>query len=178
YEWIWWKNQATQMMNAQYRPLSEHEDILVFSEMRLRSNQFVSEKMTYNPQGIISIQEWSKGKNQATAINNLRGNINKTYLKTLTNFPKTVLAYDVEVGLHPTQKPLSLYEYLIRTYTQPGELVLDFCAGSGTTGRAAQLTNRNFILGDSSPEYCDIARKRLSQAYTLPMFEPIPQAGD
>ena len=74
--------------------------------------------------------------------------------------------FDVEVGLHPTQKPVALFEYLIRTYTNEGDLVLDNCIGSGTTAVACQNLNRNFIGIEVSPEYCKIAEKRLNSEQT------------
>ena len=74
------------------------------------------------------------------------------------------------VSVHPTQKPVALFEYLIRTYTQPGELVFDPTAGSGTTAVAARQTGRDYIVGDSSAEYVDVMRERLGKPYTLPML--------
>lgn len=73
--------------------------------------------------------------------------------------------------MHPTQKPVALFEYLIRTYTQPGEVVFDPVVGSGTTAIAARNAGRNFICGDSSEEYVQVARDRLALPYTLPLFE-------
>ena len=78
--------------------------------------------------------------------------------------PRTVQKFNPEKGLHPTQKPVALMEYLIKTYTNEGETVLDFTAGSGTTGVAAVNTNRNALLIERELEYCEIAKKRIEGA--------------
>ena len=93
-----------------------------------------------------------------------------------TNYPMSVLHFPNgnNKSLHPNQKPVALFEYLIRTYTQPGELVLDPCVGSGTTALAARNTGRHYICGDSSAEYVAIARARLAEPYTPPMFAEEP----
>lgn len=85
-----------------------------------------------------------------------------SYLQTKTGYPKTVLRYKRETGFHPTQKPVALFEYLIKTYTNEGDLVLDNCAGSGTTGVACKNLNRNYILIEKEQEYIDIINKRLA----------------
>ena len=85
-------------------------------------------------------------------------------MQTVGNYPRSILAYPTEGDkkrLHPTQKPVALFEYLIKTYTNEGDLVLDNCAGSGTTGVACKNINRNFILIEKEPEYIDIINKRL-----------------
>jgi len=79
-------------------------------------------------------------------------------------YPSSVLKFNVQRGLHPTQKPVALFEYLIKTYTQPGEIVLDNCIGSGTTAVAALNTGRFFIGIEKEPKYVEIARKRVEQA--------------
>jgi DNA modification methylase len=87
----------------------------------------------------------------------------KYYTQTKTGYPKSILKYNKETGLHPTQKPVDLIEYLIKTYTNEGELVLDNCAGSATTGIACMNTNRDFILMEKDDLYFEIGKKRLSQ---------------
>lgn len=87
-------------------------------------------------------------------------------------FPKSIIRFNNSNRIdtdHPTQKPLELFEYLIRTYTQPADLVCDFCCGSGTTALAARNLNRNYIVGDITPQYVEVARRRLAQPFT-PMF--------
>jgi DNA modification methylase len=85
-----------------------------------------------------------------------------SYTQTKTGYPKSILRYDRENGLHPTQKPVALFEYLIKTYTNEGDTVLDNCAGSGTTGVACQNTKRNFILMEQEQKYVDIIEQRLA----------------
>ncbi|MCK6580367.1 MAG: site-specific DNA-methyltransferase [Anaerolineae bacterium] len=166
YEWIWRKNQSTGMMNARYRPLKEHENVLVFSPLPTRDNQFGVETSQYYPQGVTQTRQIARSKSQIGAVNNLRGlqtMVGKHYIREQTDFPKSIIEIDVEVGLHPTQKPVALYEYLIRTYTQPGEVVLDPFAGSGTTAVACLNTDRQFIAGDFTLAYVEIARRRIAQ---------------
>jgi site-specific DNA-methyltransferase (adenine-specific) len=86
-------------------------------------------------------------------------------------FPNSIIKFNRERGLHPTQKPVKLFEYLIKTYTNEGDLVLDNCAGSGTTGVACEITNRNSILIEKEPEYCQIIRERLSDI-NLDQYQP------
>lgn len=166
YEWIWKKSNVSGMMNAQYIPLSEHENILVFSEMRARANQFQEERMNYFPQGLQATHRKEKNKLlRESAINNTRGNRKGlVHFTTQTGFPKSILPFNSERGDHPTQKPVALYEYLIRTYTNEGDTVLDFCMGSGTTGCAAVRTNRNFIGIEREANYFEIAERRIAEA--------------
>lgn len=161
YEWVWEKTMATGFLNTPHMPLRAHENIAVFGGS------------VYNPQFATGTPYTATTGTQAR--DTIR---DKSIAGVVTNntgyrHPRTVLKFANETGLHPTQKPLDLYQYLIRTYTQPGDLVLDFCAGSGTTALAAATLNRRYITGDTSAEYCAIARKRLS-AYTVDMFEVLP----
>lgn len=165
YEWIWRKNQATGMMNARFRPLKEHESIVVFSPNKTRANQFDDDVCAYYPQGVIETEQREKSKSQVTAINNLRGIKPGYYTRTQTNFPKTILEFDVEIGRHPTQKPVALYRYLVRTYTRPGDLVLDFCCGSATTAEAARAEGRRWICGEKEAEIVAVARDRLRMPF-------------
>jgi len=116
----------------------------------------------YNPLGLRKI----KNPKEKGSIKGSNGDVyslnRKTYKEEFTNYPNNVLYFDCESGLHPTQKPVALFEYLIKTYTNEGDLVLDNCAGSGTTGVACRNTNRNYILIEIEKKYCDIARKRLA----------------
>jgi len=90
--------------------------------------------------------------------------VGETYVQEFTNYPRQSLTNVPEghARVHPTQKPVALFEYLIKTYTNEGELVLDNCAGSGTTAVACLGTNRNFILMEREQNYCDIANKRIA----------------
>ena len=154
YEWIWEKPQGTNPMNSKVMPLKSHENILVFYR----------KKPTYNPQMWYStpysgfISDSSKigevyGKQQSKHRDNPEG----------SRFPKTVLKYKQEKGLHPTQKPVGLMEYLIKTYTNEGDTVLDNTMGSGTTGLACMNINRHFIGIESNKKYYNIVKDRLNK---------------
>jgi site-specific DNA-methyltransferase (adenine-specific) len=154
YEWIWNKCNPTNFASANKQPLKYHENVLVFS----------NKQSVYNPQkyqGKINHKQGNSKKNFAET----RGNIKRTDddLSGI-KFPKSIIEFSKhssQCGLHPTQKPVALFEYLIKTYTNEGDLVLDNCAGSGTTGVACINLNRNYILIDIEPTYCDIAKQRI-----------------
>lgn len=175
YDWIWQKSCPTGFMNAAFRPLKSHESILVFSQSRAAFNQFdPTPAMPYNPQGVLSIMQWEKGKKRATAGNNTRST-NKSYLKQVTNYPRSVLQFSNpnKGSLHPTQKPVPLFEYLVRTYTNEGETVLDNCIGSGTTAIAAINTGRNFIGIEKDEEYYQIACDRIEKHREMLLNTPL-----
>ena len=157
YEWIWEKTKKTGFLNAKRQPLRNHESILVFYD----------QQPVYNPQGIIPcLKRCDRGSEDGTGEN--YGKANPRYLQTQTGYPCSVLKIRSEgKPQHPTQKPLSLFEYLIKTYSNPGDLVLDPCMGSGTTALAARKTGRNYIGFELSPEYCEIAERRLAEELTL-----------
>lgn len=150
YEWIWQKNKATGHLNSKKMPLKEHENILVFYK----------NLPVYNPQGIVKLDEpvVRKGKDNGTNY----GKSDKDALRHFTNYPRDVLRFDsVAATVHPTEKPVALFEYLIRTYTNKGDTVLDNCMGSGTTAVACVNTKRNFIGFELDKGYYDIIMDRL-----------------
>lgn len=158
YEWIWEKTAATGHLNAKKMPMKAHENVLVFYE----------KLPTYNPQ----ITEGHKPTNSYTKKENSDGDcygITKTASgggKT-TRYPRSVQVFPSDKqksSLHPTQKPVALMEYLIKTYSNEGDTVLDFCMGSGTTGVAAKNLNRDFIGIESDKDYFNIARGRIEDA--------------
>lgn len=156
YEWIWEKSKATGYLNAKKMPLMASESVLVFYKS----------PPTYNPQKTPG-KPYNKGT--AHRPTNVYGAQKETEVKNDTGdrYPRNIIYFrtaESEGKLHPTQKPVSLFEYLIRTYTNQGDTVLDNCAGSGTTGIAARNLKRNFILIEKDPEYCEIAKKRLELA--------------
>lgn len=154
YEWIWQKDQASNFLNARHNPMKIHENILVFYK----------KTPTYNPQmreGFSAYSSARSSKQNDTYMKNFDTNyISKSEGK---RFPVSVVNFNKERGLHPTQKPVALFEYLIKTYTNEGDLILDNCAGSGTTAVAARNTNRNYILIEKEKEYIDIINKRLGE---------------
>ncbi len=150
YQWVWEKTKASGFLNARRRPLTAHEDIVVFGNVEI-----------YNPQDLKPVNVNSARKNKSG--NGNFGKVNSTpYVQTEGNFPRSVIYFQHELKpVHPTQKPVALMEYLIRTYTNEGDTVLDNCMGSGTTGVACRNTNRKFIGIERDPTYFEIARKRI-----------------
>ena len=151
YEWIWEKEQGVNFMLAKKQPMKVHENILVFYKRH----------PTYNPQ-MTEGTPYISGKGTSGEVT---GNVEKVQtVNRGTRYPRSVQEFSREYGLHPTQKPVELFKYLIRTYTNEGELVLDNCLGSGTSAVAAINTGRNFIGIERDPEYVEIARNRVSEA--------------
>ena len=150
YEWIWEKTCSTGFLDANRKPLKSHENILVFSESRSNYNpQKIKSKPYKRPSGICSLY----GKHDQTGtVNN-----GDRYPNTLIKIPNPNFE-----SKHPTQKPVALFEYLIKTYTNEGDVILDNCAGSGTTAIAALNTNRNYILMEKESEYIEVINKRIS----------------
>lgn len=150
YEWIWQKTRFSNQMMAKIQPLKIHESVLVFS----------NGKCNYYPKGLIRVDKLTKQGKKVT--DNVGGGERSTsYFQEFSNYPKSIQEFKNQTGMHPTQKPVALFEYLIKTYTNEGELVLDNCAGSGTTGIACKNTNRNFILIEKDFDYFEIAKNRI-----------------
>lgn len=153
YKWVWQKTAPRGFLNARRRPLSAHEDVLVF----YRSLP------TYNPQMTVG----KPYRHRKTGVNSTNyGPVKPRETDRVnpgTRYPTDVLTIPNSNfrGIHPTQKPLALFEYLIQTYTNPGELVLDNCAGSGTTAIAALNTGRHYICIEQNPAYAAAAQKRI-----------------
>ena len=160
YEWIWEKPQGTNPMNAKVMPLKSHENILVFYR----------KKSTYNPQMWYSTP-YSGFKSDTAKIGEVYGKAQSKHRDNPdgSRYPKTVLKFKQEKGLHPTQKPVALMEYLIETYSNPGDTVLDNTMGSGTTGVACVRTDRNFVGMESDAEYYNLAQERINN--TVPVEE-------
>ena len=157
YELIWDKKTGLGFLDSKFRPLKSHENILVFGLGGCSNGSTIP--MKYNPQGLIETTK--QNTNSKSNILNSEPNKRKELGTTHTNYPKSIHTFSREVGLHPTQKPVALFEYIIKTYTNEGDLVLDNCAGSGTTGVACKNLNRNFILIEKEPEYVKICNDRL-----------------
>jgi site-specific DNA-methyltransferase (adenine-specific) len=156
YDWIWDKVKPSGHLNAKIMPLKEHEIISIFSRG----------KCVYNPQGLEKIYKIQKKSNSDTTLGNgysTFGKNNKTTIQTIGNYPRSILTFNKpSKTLHPTQKPIALFEYLIKTYTNEGDLVLDNTAGSGTTAIACLNTNRQFIVMEKEQKYYDIILKRVA----------------
>lgn len=151
-------------LDSKYRPLKQHEVISVFSKGGCSNGSKI--QMKYNPQGLIPTTK--KNRNTKSNILNSEPKQRRDLDTKFTNYPKTILTYSRETGLHPTQKSVELLEYLIKTYTNEGELVLDNCMGSGSTGVAALNTNRNFIGIELDDNYFNIAKERIENHHVQP----------
>ena len=151
YEWIWEKNCPVGFLNAKKMPLRKHENILVFYK----------HLPTYNPQGLIKLDEPIQEEGSANRNGKNYGVADKSFIRTHKNYPTDIITFSKDSGYHPTQKPVDLLEYLIKTYTNEGDLVLDNCMGSGSTGVACQNTNREFIGMELDEKYFKIACERL-----------------
>ena len=171
YEWIWKKKRTTGFLLANYRPMKETEDVLVFSPGGAAAASKNTGNMTYNPQGLIekNVKKKNNPKRLGKFLNNpdFMGKNNKLlheseYEQKWTNYPSEVIEFGLDKNvIHPTQKPVDLMEYLVRTYSNEGETVLDNCMGSGTTGVACVNANRNFIGIEMDENYYTLASERI-----------------
>jgi len=163
YSLVWQKNKIQHFAQAPYRFLTEHEDVCVFSFGGTAKN--AKNRMSYNPQGLIDCNKLVKGKKATASEHRLRKTDQKDFIQTKTNYPKSILKFNsVNKTVHPTQKPVALMEYLIKTYTNENETVLDFTMGSGSTGVAAEKLNRRFIGIELDETYFNIAKDRINNA--------------
>jgi site-specific DNA-methyltransferase (adenine-specific) len=150
YSLVWKKSRVGGFAQAPYRVLNTHEDIIIFSKAGMTKNS--KNRILYNPQGVVEFNKEVKGKGS----NSLRENRKKqdNYVQKYTNYPQSILEFNSEGNpKHPTQKPLKLNEYLIRTFSNEGDFVLDPCFGSGSFINAAINTKRNYIGFELSEKY-------------------------
>ena len=176
YEWfkynlIWKKNKTTQFLLANYRPMKCTEDICVFSKGGAAAASKGTGNMTYNPQGLTATH--IKKKNSKERIGKMLNQehhlgknnkliSNSEYTQNFTNYPNELIEFDIEFDtVHETQKPVKLIEYLIKTYSNEGEVVLDNTMGSGTTGIGCLNTNRKFIGIEKEDKYFRLAKYRI-----------------
>ena len=168
YCWYWKKSKPNGWQHSKNKPMTVIEELCVFSKSSIgHVRQLGNKRMQYNPQGVTSV-----GSKKITAVAHgammgARPNqIGKEY-EAFTGFPHNMLDYANVTGkqaIHPTQKPVALLEYLIKTYTVEGETVLDNTMGSGSTGVACINTKRNFIGIEKDDKYFEIAKKRITDA--------------
>jgi len=166
YCWTWKKSTSSNFLQSNYQPRKIHEDILIFSKGKASFTKNGG-KMNYFP------QMWGEAKNTNTnttagkSLKSWNGRMRDDYNIVSKNdtgkrFPESIIEFKTDKDkLHPTQKPVALFEYLIKTYTNEGDLVLDNCAGSGTTAIACLNTNRQFIVMEQEQKYYDIILKRV-----------------
>jgi len=169
YDWVWSKSRALGFTNAKNKPMNKHELISVFSSGTVanRSNR----RMPYYPQGLIPYGKVVSGIKACTADSSSGGHKfarkshKESFIQEFTNYPTQILNFDNETNTqHPTQKPTALMEYLIKTYTLEGETVLDFTAGSFTTGVACVNLDRKFIGIEMDEGYFEIGVSRIKEA--------------
>jgi len=165
YKWVWLKTRKTMFLQANKMPLRQHEDVLIFYKSLPTYNPQMQEGKPYtqkhSKKDNTSNQTWNKDLNRTTTINNGQ------------YFPSDLLQIDEDaLSIHPTQKPVALFEYLIRTYTNENELILDNCSGSGTTAIACMNTNRRFICIERDETYHRKSLERLAN------HEPLLHMGD
>lgn len=165
YDWIWLKNNCTGFVHAKNMPLKNYEIISVFSNGSIGHQNLLKEnRMIYYPQGLVPCEKFHHGKQKKFhGIYGKRPSHQEIVKQSFTNYPKMVLRFNSEHGLHPTQKPVALLEYLIKTYTSKNATVLDNCMGSGSTGVACLNANRNFIGIEKEEVYFKIAEKRICE---------------
>lgn len=169
YDWYCIKTKPSLYQHAKNRPMRAVENACVFSKSKWgHKSQLKDKRMEYNPQGIssIGVKTVTKNFNAGGVVGERPNQIGKQY-EAFTGFPNDVLEFKSITGkscLHPTQKPVDLLEYLIRTYTNENDLVLDFTMGSGSTGVACLNTNRKFIGIEIDEKYFNIAKDRIEAA--------------
>ena len=158
YEWIWYKERGTGFLNANRAPLKKSENILVFYQ----------KSPVYNPQFTYGKPYARVHSRSGTSSNYGKFERQGSESNDGRRYPGNVLFVPtVSGGIHPTQKPVELCEYLIRTYTRPGELVADICAGSGTTAIAAINTERRFVCFETAPAFYAAASERIRAAQAV-----------
>ena len=158
YTWYWVKNIKTGHVFAKVQPMRQVEEVCIFYRR----------KPLYQPQGLVKLEREIVHRKQAQedAVYRLDKRANAS-VQRYGNYPSNVLRFDVDTGkvrVHPSQKPVALLEYLIRTYTRPGETVLDNCMGSGSTGVACVHTGRRFVGIEQDEQYFDVAERRIAEA--------------
>lgn len=168
YCWYWKKSTVGGFTSAKLKPLKIFEDICIFSEGKTANCN--DNNMPYYPQGLKKIEKMTSSSTSKKGTGYARPSTIGSYVQTETNYPTQLLEFKNEQNInHPTQKPVGLCEYLIRTYTNEGETVLDNTMGSGTTGVACVHTKRNFIGIEKDETYFKIAQERIMNAQ-LPLI--------
>lgn len=180
YDLIWDKCRTNGFLHANSRPMKQTEDILVFSPLGAApASRKNGSHMKYNPQGLIPVS--IKKNNNAKRLGNFLHTPNhmgkngrllgdSEYEQKFTNYPKEILRFPLDKCQHPTQKPVALMDYLVRTYSNPGDTVLDNCMGAGSTGIAALNNERKFIGIEISEEFFSMATERLGTG-KLPLLD-------
>jgi site-specific DNA-methyltransferase (adenine-specific) len=156
HEWIWQKNRGSNFANTVREPMKEHESVLVFSKGKWTYNKQMQDRAeSGKARAEYKVKENSKSENYHVFKEREPQELSELRV------PSSIQKFNVEVGLHPTQKPVALLEYLIKTYSNEGGLILDNCMGSGSTGVACKKLKRNFIGIELEEKYFKIAKERI-----------------
>jgi len=155
YEWIWNKIKPGNIFSAKTKPMQNHENVLVFGKSKTNYFPIMTDLHIKT-----TTKVYGNSKSQKAPVYNDERILKGKYPKTIITFSNA----NQRNRIHPTQKPVPLFEYLIKTYTNDGDLVLDNCMGSGTTGVACFHTNRDFIGMELNKEYYEIAKNRIKEA--------------
>lgn len=156
YCWIWKKNYGSNFAVARKQPFKEHEDICVFYKKQ-PSYHPIMEPRSETGKNFIKNCNYENRKSDHSSMTTSKADRDPSW-----RLPGSVKKFNMQTGYHPTQKPVALMEYLIKTYTHEGDTVLDFCMGSGTTGVACKNLNRNFIGIEKDKKYFNIAKDRIN----------------
>jgi len=170
YDWIWRKNTGTGFATAKYQPLKYHEIISIFSIGKIKYNPIPTERFSEASKRVCKNPVRGGGK---TTSNHVPMNIVKVQYDSETKTPESVLEFKSVPNaggnkLHPTQKPIELLEYLIKTYTNEGDIILDFTCGSGTTLLASKKLNRKCYGVELEKKYCEVTKNRLIELDNTP----------
>lgn len=167
YEWVWEKPMATGRLNCNFAPMKAHELILIFSKSAASYVKDKRKAMNYNPQ-MEEGKPYKAVSGRASTNYDTKWSKETTTINKGTRFPRDVKVFKHDKDkFHPTQKPVALLEYLIKTYTNENDVVLDNCMGSGSTGVACMNTNRKFIGFELDEGYYDIAKKRIEEVFVF-----------
>ena len=167
YEIIWVKSRPNGHLEAKNKPMRKHENILIFSKGA--SANGCKNRITYNPQGLVKVERYNRNSTDTDNYGSRKSRpVGMVTKQEYTNYPTTIWEFGSEgKTIHPTQKPITLMEYLIKTYTNEGDVVLDNTFGSCTTGVAAVNTNRKFIGIEMDDNYFSIGVERIKNKKTI-----------
>ena len=164
HEWIWQKSAGSNFAALKYQPMKEHESVLVFCKNS--PNYFpIMEKRKGSGASRVKYSQKTSKRGEVYGSSEYTG-WEGGYYDADSRYPSSIQFFnnrEITRGLHPTQKPVDLFSYLIKTYTKEGDIILDNCAGSGTTGVSAETLKRRYILIEKEDKYCQIIKDRISE---------------
>jgi site-specific DNA-methyltransferase (adenine-specific) len=173
YEWIWEKNVASNFMQYKFMVAKKHENVLIFAKGKTKYNPLMEDKSELSIQRMkYKFKDRKQSEHYKTDISEDRSNRQEKM------YPTSVKKFNREVGLHPTQKPISMMEYFVLTYTDENDTILDNTFGSCTTGIACINTNRNFIGIENNMDYFNISLKRVEEKRKEKDFNVVTSFGD